>query len=431
MIEYIYGFIYTSIYVFLLVVLSGSILKKKKRKHILFALIILGWISVQFVVSVVLDQYVAIKMFVVILINLIAIYGFYEGRIVQCIFVAIMYQAIVLLCDFVSIMCLMKINQNLCAGDITNSLQGFLASIVSLVILLSLVYTIKRITSKDGEIISEDTWIKLSIMPVISVICIVAMYVNFSGNMTGYQRNTVLVLALVFILVNLYVYYLVHKVAVGKVLEGKNEVLKERNNQIYKNYIEAVEQYKFIRKKEHEYKNTLMALYAIAKRDGISDMMDILEKEIHLKGEREYVFDTNNTVTNLIFNHMYHIAEEKNILLTYKFNDLQEIPLSEKDTAVLYSNILNNAMEACEKLDKKRRIHISSHCEKSNFIIIAENQFDGKIKKANGQYFTNKEDMYTHGYGMANIVEIVNKYNGTFIDEVEGNVFRIVIIIPR
>ncbi|MCR5203006.1 MAG: GHKL domain-containing protein [Lachnospiraceae bacterium] len=324
---------------------------------------------------------------------------------------------------------LMKVNQQINLENITSSLSGFMVSILSQVVLISLVFTIIRISKKD-ELLTDQTWIKLSIMPVISILCITAMYINFTESSTDHQKNTILLLSIVFIFINLYVYYLVYEVAAGKEAEGKARLLKEKNNQIYKSYIETVGNYKYIRKKEHEYQNILLALLALAKEDNNEEIINVVEKELDIKDDREYHFDTNNSVTNLIFNHMYHVAEEKNILLSYKFNDLSKIPLSERDIAVLYCNLIKNSIEACDKLAEKRRIFVSSHCQESNFILKIENQFDGQLRQDNNKLFSINKNPDEHGYGLENIKEIVTKYDGFLTNEIDGNLFRIVIVIP-
>ncbi len=39
--------------------------------------------------------------------------------------------------------------------------------------------------------------------------------------------------------------------------------------------------------------------------------------------------------------------------------------------------------------------------------------------------FTTKEDFANHGYGLNNIRQVVNQYNGTMMIEDEGNNFKV------
>ena len=56
---------------------------------------------------------------------------------------------------------------------------------------------------------------------------------------------------------------------------------------------------------------------------------------------------------NAILNAKNSEMQSKKILFVTKYNDLSEITIRDVDLVVLLSNLLNNAVEACEKASKK------------------------------------------------------------------------------
>lgn len=105
--------------------------------------------------------------------------------------------------------------------------------------------------------------------------------------------------------------------------------------------------------------------------------------------------------------------------------------LYRNDRRIIYfSNILDNAIEACKKIEDNRYINIRGTIVKSYYIIKCENSKNNEIKIKNKKILTNKKDKFLHGIGLTSMKSSLNKYNGDlkFIDE--ENKFIINIYIP-
>ena len=62
----------------------------------------------------------------------------------------------------------------------------------------------------------------------------------------------------------------------------------------------------------------------------------------------DYV-DANHMVVNVVLNQKYREAMEKGITMLITIGDLSKLALKEEDTVTLLVNLLDNAIEACEK----------------------------------------------------------------------------------
>ncbi len=85
---------------------------------------------------------------------------------------------------------------------------------------------------------------------------------------------------------------------------------------------------------------------------------------------------TNHVIIDAILNSKYREMLDKNIVFIFKINDLSGINVSDEDIVVILSNLLNNAIEACEKCPDKRVIKMKLVREKDNFIISVKNTYD-------------------------------------------------------
>lgn len=95
----------------------------------------------------------------------------------------------------------------------------------------------------------------------------------------------------------------------------------------------------------------------------------------------------------------------KAILLV--INDLAEFPLSNKETVVVLSNLLDNAIEACKTQKGTRLIRVKIQCSEEKTILSVMNTIDKAPVMENGLPVTTKADPLAHGYGLQNIVSIL------------------------
>lgn len=65
--------------------------------------------------------------------------------------------------------------------------------------------------------------------------------------------------------------------------------------------------------------------------------------------------DTNNVIVNTILNEKYNEMMDKGIIFVFRINDLSSIKIEDEDLVVILSNLLDNAIEACQKCEGKER----------------------------------------------------------------------------
>lgn len=85
-----------------------------------------------------------------------------------------------------------------------------------------------------------------------------------------------------------------------------------------------------------------------------------------------------------------------------------------KKRCTIISNLLNNAIEACEKIqDDKRIIEFEIAGYNSQIFISVCNSYDMEsIINQKQKFITTKEDKLNHGIGLENVRRTVKKYDG-------------------
>ena len=96
------------------------------------------------------------------------------------------------------------------------------------------------------------------------------------------------------------------------------------------------------------------------------------------------------------------------------------------------TNLLNNAIEACEKCSGKKFMKMKLVKEKDNIIISVKNTYDGKLNIKDGEIQTSKKyEMDEHGVGIKNIIEVITKYQGSYAIRNDNNEFYFSVILPN
>ena len=139
------------------------------------------------------------------------------------------------------------------------------------------------------------------------------------------------------------------------------------------------------------------------------------------------VFFCDNYAVNSILRHYAEIAKNDNI----RFEVLLELPentgVNDSDFCIVFGNCIENAIEACRKLDEGRFIKISSKHTGKMLAITIDNSFDGKIEKAGDAFMSLNHE--GEGIGISSVKAIAAKYGGAAQFEAKNDVFQASIML--
>ena len=171
-----------------------------------------------------------------------------------------------------------------------------------------------------------------------------------------------------------------------------------------------------VRKIKHDLKNMLLGICGKSKNQNeISEEIYKIMKELDESDKKIF---TSNVVINTIINHKISQSEKFEIKTNININVPKTVSLNYKDAGILLGNILDNAIEACERMNKKeeRWIKIDILYQKNTLFVKICNS---KNKELANISTSSKRDVNNHGIGISSIRIIANKYDGyaEFIDK--------------
>lgn len=145
----------------------------------------------------------------------------------------------------------------------------------------------------------------------------------------------------------------------------------------------------------------------------------------HISSVTDYIDSTMskqfclNSALNATLSHYANLSELKGINFICEISLSRQLPLSDIDLVVIFSNALENAVNALEICDTKR-IEIKGFESDGKFFFEVKNPFCGEVEFQNGLPVSHSVN---HGYGTKSIASMVEKHEGMYSFTVEDDIF--------
>lgn len=211
--------------------------------------------------------------------------------------------------------------------------------------------------------------------------------------------------------------------------KSEERLLKEKIDMQYKYYLNLQESQNKVKKLYHDINNHIFCMKNLSyNKEDVNKYIDEMSKELN---EFKEIHNTGNMILDIILNEKQNICNENNIDLTCDVNFSKCNFIEMTDVCSIFSNILDNAIEACNKtsMDKKY-IKIRGTLVKSYYVIRCENSKANKLEIKNSKIITSKKDKFIHGIGLKSVKSSLEKYNGDLEIEDFKNKFLLQIYIP-
>ena len=124
-------------------------------------------------------------------------------------------------------------------------------------------------------------------------------------------------------------------------------------------------------------------------------------------------------------------AEEGGIHFEAEAEFPRNINIKSSDLCAILGNLLDNAIEACVKIEDedKRKIHLIIRRIRHMLIVKVENSYDDKPVVIDGEYKTSKTDGGLHGWGIKSARAAAEKYDGIVQSSCKDNIFVTVVTL--
>ncbi len=380
----------------------------------------------------VLDDYLVIRMVALILEIGLAMTVSRRLRLWKAMSISVLYMGLLAAIDLILYLATIIIHNRMLLVHpemtINWSLSTALAKLSDFIVVL---FLRKLISNGDSENPLRDSeWFRFILFPIFTLVVIVVMMGDSVVPSNPHLENVYLLVSIGLVIITVVMFYLMCDIVKRERRIREDDLFREKVKNQMDMYKSIYDNYELQRKRAHEYKNQIMCMEALLQKKEY----DKLEKYITEIGgkltDTDSNINTNNTLVDAIINTKYREMEERGMLLVLKFNEMANLWVEDEDIVVILSNLLNNAIEACEKCDQKT-IKLKLMKEPDEIVISVRNTYNGVISKQGEEFQTLKSEKEEHGLGIKNTIEAVEKYGGSYSINYDDKEFVFSICIPK
>ena len=238
---------------------------------------------------------------------------------------------------------------------------------------------------------------------------------------------TFVLVALASICISVFLTILILKRKYDKRLSDfQDSVLKKQRDEVQNIY-------QTMRAWRHDYHNHMQSIKALIEMDKmkeLSEYLDNLEKDLD---SIDIAIRTGNVGLDAILSSKVSIARKNLIDVNCTAKVPQDLTVSDVHLCAIVGNLMDNAIEACEKMkkdtpDAERFIRVYIGLFKSQLYISVTNSTKESKRRRVSELVTSK--LGEHGFGLRRIDKITEKYDGYVNRKNEPGVFATEVMLP-
>ncbi|WP_062302149.1 ATP-binding protein [Demequina subtropica] len=209
-------------------------------------------------------------------------------------------------------------------------------------------------------------------------------------------------------------------------VQSMNSLLRHQHQQ----YLRSRQEREAVNARYHDMKHYITAIRNEADATVRSEMVDQLERSV--RGYSAMAVDTGNAVVDTMLSSKTEQAELEGITVTSVVDGAVVDFMEVMDVVTVFGNALDNAIEATSRVKdpEQRLIRVAVYRQGHFALARFENWFGGSLTLVDGLPATTKDDAHHHGYGLKNIRQVAERYDGSLTVTAEDGWFILRLLVP-
>ena len=279
--------------------------------------------------------------------------------------------------------------------------------------------------------------ILLITIPCISTIGILLLLTDDIKNICTISSSSLLIRTIVILCIlyaNFIEFYLFQMVVKHLNATAEMEILRVQMKVQEQYYQKLKEEQTTTKKTRHDMKHQLMAINILIQQRKYQEVEDVLTEILRESDmqDSDALFESGNPQLDAILSLKCTQARKAGVQVKSKVMIASGLRLSFLDLCILLGNAMDNAIEACQKLEpEKRLIQLDMGSSYQAIWINITNEVSETTEKKFDTTVTEKRDRVNHGFGLKSISYIAEKYNGLSHVKIENHRFCLQIVLQN
>ena len=263
----------------------------------------------------------------------------------------------------------------------------------------------------------------MSFFPGIVVVLNIVLMITGSGEKPTFL-NILLTLGLtVAVLIHLCIVQMFNEQVVQQ-QELQIEAVREKES------AEALlESYTTQRRLTHEFTNHTDALALLLQQEDYEGAKAYLASLTRVIASNTTIMNTHNPLLDALLSKKYEEASRRGVMVYFDLPDLRDLPMEKTDLVLVFSNLLNNAIDAAAKADPPE-VYVRARKNEQEVVLSVRNRVQKNLDLTDGQLPRTTKKEPGHGIGLWNVKDVLAACGGEYTISCRENWFRFTCTIP-
>lgn len=232
--------------------------------------------------------------------------------------------------------------------------------------------------------------------------------------------------ALVIILIGILTPLIIATSISGAYFKTVSSNMEQQVNAQIQQYELLAQANKDVRRFKHDFDNLKIGLQRILSEGNTAEALDYLS-ECEQPLQSDYIlYKTGNRLADALLHNKNQLAEAAGTSITFD-GLIPDGIIARTDLCVMLGNALDNALEACRKIESAavKTITLTSDYQNRFLFITVQNPVADEVKIVQNKIETTKENKQQHGIGLSSIRKAAANYSGEVKVLSENGVFTL------
>ncbi len=304
-----------------------------------------------------------------------------------------------------------------------NNHYSILSTVTSVLLFLLAEQIVERLSKSRKEVVVVRYWRIFILLLFVSIIAMLVLATDLT-----ISKVSVLAISSAILILNLSVIYLYDKIIESVANSYETMVLKEQMKAYSNELSLRSENEKKIKALRHDMRHHLNEISLIVESGDKNRLNEYLTNISDTIIETKPFADCGNPAIDSILNYLLGQARTSGIKTNLHIMVPENLSISEFDMNIILGNLLENAIEACQKVSDPW-IDIAFKYNDGLLFIEISNPYSGAIIKRDSAFATTKQDASVHGIGVYSVREAVKRNNGTISFDTENQIFKVDVLL--
>lgn len=305
----------------------------------------------------------------------------------------------------------------------------WLDALLKTVLYMGILYLFSRYFVRPYHFLIKNMkkgWLVISLLPFL--IFAMVMYLGLYPRINN--RNFPAVILLYMVLCCIYVViYRIFKSTYDLLWQEQSRELLNAQLTMQKTQLAIqMENMEKVRILRHDMRHYAQIMGALLKEGNVEEALAVLESYETFFEKTEVKVYCHNVIMNVVLSYYIACAQAKGIEVKTKLDIPEELPVDEEALATVFSNAIENACHACEKIPEGQKKEISiTFLSSPRLVFEIANTYAGEIKFDENHTPIAEEE--NHGYGTKSIVEFARQHGAVLNYKAEDGMFCMQILL--